>query len=110
MWEMFIDSFKGLFTGWLSLIKTKDEGFVFEFLLEKLFHLVVVGISIIVTVIYFTFPTIAVLYFSDCLPPDINCCMVLISLFAFLMLNIPVLAKLIPYINKKLDNSKDESR
>ena len=106
MWEIFIDSFKGLFTEWRSLIETKDEGFVFEFFLEKLFHLVVVVISTMVGAIYFTFPTIVVLYYIDCLPPEINCITVLISLAAFLILNIPVLAKLIPYINKKLDNRK----
>lgn len=81
-----------------------------NFFLEKLFNLVVVVVSIILAAIYFTFPTIAVLYFSDCLSPEINCGMVLISLAVFLMFNIPVLAKLIPYINKKLDNSKDESQ
>lgn len=105
MWEIFKDTVKDLFTDWSKLIRTRSESFVFDFLWEKIFDMTVIVGCILAAAIYITCPLVVIAYIGDYIS-DIPLGIVLICVVMFTFMSIPVLAKLIPYINKKLDNRK----
>lgn len=108
MWEIFKDTVKDLFTDWSKLLRTRDESFVFDFLWEKIFDMTVIVVCILATAIYITCPFVVTAYICGCIP-DIPPGLVLVCAVMFTFMSIPVLAKLIPYINKKLDSRKNEN-
>lgn len=107
MWEMFKDAAKDLFTGWSKLLRTRSESFALDFLVEKLFVMLALVMCMLTAAFYLMCPIAVVAYICGYL--DMPCGLALVFAAIFALMNIPVLAKLIPYINKKLDNRKDES-
>jgi Mg/Co/Ni transporter MgtE len=105
MWEIFKDAVKDLVTDWSKLLRTRSESFVFDFLLAKIFDMAVLVGCILATAIYIACPCVVIAYICDYIS-DIPLGIVLICVVMFTFMSIPVLAKLIPYINKKLDNRK----
>lgn len=107
MWEEFKDIAKDLFTGWSKLLRTRDESFALDFLLEKLFVTLALVMFILTAAFYLMCPIAVVAHICGYLDMPSGLALGLAAIFV--LMSIPVLAKLIPYINKKLDNRKDES-
>ena len=107
MWEIFKDTTKDLFTGWSKLLRTRSESFAFDFLMEKLFAMFALVMCMLTAAFYLMCPIAVVAHICGYLDMPRGLALGLSVIFA--LMNIPVLAKLIPYINKKLDNRKDES-
>lgn len=106
MWEIFKESVQGLFTDWSKLLRARDESFVSDFFMDKILNVAGIFFCMLVAAIYLICPFTVVAYICDYL--DVPICVVAICTVIFALMSIPVLAKLIPYINKKLDNRKDE--
>lgn len=106
MWEVFKDSIKDLFTGWSKLLRTRSESFALDFLVEKLFTMFALVLCMLAVAFYLICPLAIVAHICGYLDMPRGLALGLAAIFA--LMSIPVVAKLIPYINKKLDNSKDE--
>lgn len=107
MWEIFKDAVKDLFTGWSELLRTRSESFALDFLMEKLFAMLALVMCMLTAAFYLMCPIAVIAHICGYL--DMPCGLELGLAAIFALMSIPVLAKLIPYINKKLDNRKDES-
>lgn len=108
MWEIFKESVQGLFTGWSKLLRARDESFVSDFFMDKIFNMAGIFFCMLIAAIYLLCFFVVVAYICDYVE-DMPLPGVLICAIVFAFMNIPVLVTLIPYINKKLDNRKDEN-